>query len=238
MQSYRKHVTPQEQKTIIHLYTKKEMTIREITELFENYSSHIIRRVLLCAKIPLRKKAPRTGRWRHPAWKRQDEIIHLYTKDKLSQRAIAAKMGTSIITIRGILEANNVEFRSYREARRLRTDKYRCKETEEKLFHEQLANGREATVGTGTKTETEINNEFPVDLFFNVPDYEPYFHNIEDPALKEREAVAELVDAFLKYKKSTAYKGESFDECISEFTNDANKSIINAARKRIRKINT
>ena len=129
---YRKHVSHQQRETIINLYTEQDMTFREIAEQFENFSTQIIRKVLLQANIPIRKRGMRRVRrvkLKTDIWEQAEPVVHLYTDKKLSPRKIAKQFGCSTTLILSILKKNKITKRSLKEARHTRRDKYKTKES-------------------------------------------------------------------------------------------------------------
>ena len=118
-----KTISPQDRKKIVQMYTKKNMTIKEITVFFP-FSTRITRRVVRESNIPFRHQGQRNPQKTSNAWEHAPEIIHLYTKEKESPRVLGKKFNTSTVTIQNILKKHKIPTRTLKESRRHRTDKY------------------------------------------------------------------------------------------------------------------
>ena len=121
----KKPISPQDQKNIVQMYTEKNMTIKEITELFP-FSVSITRRIVKESNVPMRHQGQRNPKKTSGAWKHAPEIVRLYTKEKESPRVLGKKFRTSTVTIQNILKKNKIAPRTLKESRRHRTDKYGC----------------------------------------------------------------------------------------------------------------
>lgn len=119
--------TSEHKRAVIALYHSK--TIQEIADVMP-FSAVTVRKILVEKGILLKKGVRRPGKQhskrnkRHPAWKEQERIIHLYLEHKWTLKVISIKYGCSIQVIDSILKENGIKLRSKREAHRYRHDKY------------------------------------------------------------------------------------------------------------------
>ncbi len=101
---------------IVRLYTVKRLGVPEIAQSFSVNTSTIYERLRACG-IPIRSKSEALRLTLD-----DDEIVRLYTIERLSLAEVAQQFGVSIPTICSRLEARGIARRSISEAQRLKLD--------------------------------------------------------------------------------------------------------------------